>query len=370
VVLLAAEVVLEYLEWRQARLSAPLRMTTEFDPQGMLMRSESCSYQLRPSCQHDLWGGQVRIDRNGFRSSYDVSPQKDPHRTRIMLTGGSTAFGWGVPDGQDVAAYLGAMLNGSWEKGPYEVIDAAVPYYTSFHELNFYLHVLHDFHPDIVIVLDGRNDAHFAFMEGPDWRPVSAGVTGDIPFISLAPPASGQASFPSLDRLLMHSALYRSYDSLFPRSLAPAERVVFAGRPGRPRQVAPPTTEVNPAFIDQFVRQRTLLAREAVMDGCTCILALQPVIHVGKPLTAEEAKNCHLWGDCGPHFREYWPKLRAAAAHAEEPGAVNLDLTDVFADFHGQAYLDECHYTSDGNRLIADRLAQAVRAKTPTTRSP
>ncbi len=134
--------------------------------------------------------------------------------------------------------------------------------------------------------------------------------------------------------------------------------------------VAAPPRDVNPAFIDQFVRHREFLARTAAGDGCRCVLALQPVIHVGKVLTPKEQRSCRLWGSCGPDFREFWPRMQAAAVRLNVPGALTVDLTDLFADFSGEAYLDECHYTSEGNRLIARRLADIIRSSQPIRSSP
>lgn len=370
VLILGAEVVLAYLDWRIALLARPLRMTTEVDTHGLLARNEACSFQLRPSQAYDLWGGTVRIDANGFRSAEEVTLRKAPGRIRIMLTGGSTAFGWGVPDGQDLAGHLRVLLNGGQPGGGYEVINAAVPYYTSFHELNLYLHVLHAYAPDVLIDLHGRNDAYFAFKEGAQWQPVWAGKTGPAPFISsLGPlPSSEAEPFFDMQRLLMKSALYRRYDGFFPPLDLSGDLAFNPGKPGVPRRFTPPPSEVNPAFVDQFVRHRDLLARACAGDGCRCVLALQPVIYLGKPLTPEEEKYCGLWDDCGPHFRENWPRLQAAAARMDAAGATLVDLTDVFAAFFGEAYLDECHLTNAGNRLIAQQLAEIIRAQPPPRR--
>ena len=356
VVLLGAEVLFAYLDWRWAEMTKPLRMTTELDHTGLLARNEVCSFRLNASRTYDLWGGQVRVDANGFRSPSDVPLQKSSGRTRVILAGGSSAFGWGVPDGQDITAHMEAILNGSLPDGAYEVINAAVPYYTSFHELNLYLHVLHAYRPDVLIVLSGRNDARFAFEESAYWRPVWQGGTGPSPFIPLAKPVTSEPEpFFSLERLLMRSALYRRFDSLLgprPQMLTLDPTILQ----GRPRGIHSSPDEVNPAYIDQFVRHSRLLAQAAVDDGCLGLLGLQPIIHLGKLLTQTEEKKVSMWGEASPHFRTFWPRMQEALTRLDVPGAVVVDLTDVFANFNGDAYLDEYHYTSEGNRIIAERL--------------
>lgn len=44
VVLLGAEATLAYLDWKQAQLAKPLRLTTEYDHSGLLTRSDLCSF--------------------------------------------------------------------------------------------------------------------------------------------------------------------------------------------------------------------------------------------------------------------------------------------------------------------------------------
>lgn len=354
-VLLAGEVGFAYLDWLEARASGVLRKTTEFDPQGLLVRDEACSYRLRPSRELDLWGGKVRIDQHGFRNSGNPTLVKEPGRTRIILVGGSTAFGWGVPDGQELASHLRTLLNADGTTATTEVINAAVPYYTSFHELNLYLHVLHAWRPDVLVVLHGRNDAHFAFDRGNDWRPVWEGMTGPSPFIVINTQTPQPEPAFSLEAMLKHSALYRRYDGLFPA--LPSVPV----RSAAPESALP--DKVNPAFIEQFARHRDLLARAAVRDGCRCIFALQPVIDMGKRLTAQEQRFSKFWGNHAQHYQEMWPQVQAAASRLNVEGAIAVDLTDLFAGFNGDAYLDECHYTNEGNRLIAERLAGIIRSE-------
>lgn len=354
VIVLTAEAALAYLDWRESQLTSPLRASIEGLRAGMLIRHEACSYRLIPSRTYDIWGGPVAIDRNGFRSSYDVVLRKKPGQTRVMLLGGSSAFGWGLPDGRDPAGHLRTLLDAEMpEAGRYEVINAAVPYYTSFQELNAWLHVLYAYGPDVLIVLDGRNDMRNAVMDGRRWRPASEGGIGETPFARSDGSSEGRPAPPLLERALRRSALYRRVDAALhppaPPTLDP------------PEPMAADISEVNLAFIDQFVRHRELIAADAARRGCRCILALQPVIHVGKPLTPREREFARMWGDIGPKVRAVWPKLREAAVRTPVAGVEVVDLTKVFAAFAGEAYIDECHYSEEGSRLIAQRLADLVR---------
>lgn len=89
-------------------------------------------------------------DAHGFRVS-EADRSLDTH-ARVVLVGGSTAFGTGLEnDRETVASQLAHSLN-------VEVINAAVIGHGSGQELTYLLTELVDLHPDVVIALDGWND--------------------------------------------------------------------------------------------------------------------------------------------------------------------------------------------------------------------
>ncbi|GMU23173.1 MAG: hypothetical protein AMXMBFR13_32560 [Phycisphaerae bacterium] len=358
--LVAAEAFLAHLDSRQAQFATPLRRIGETDASGMLVRHEACSYRLRSSMRYDYWNGQVNIEAGGFRHSQDVPLEKEPGRIRVMLTGDSSAFGWGVPDGHDLSAHLREMLNAPGDAS-YEVINAAVPYYTSLQELNAYQHVLRAYRPDVLIVLHGRNDLWNAIVDGPAWRSAKQGGVGRTPFVSI-PPESEWSGRGSLEAALLHVALYR-------RLMEAVDPLPPPPRNKPPETRAWPVDQINLDFLGQFDLHRRRLAELAFQDGCTCILVLQPVVYLGKTLTALEERAARMWDGAGLVMRALWPKMREVAAAPVE-GAVCVDWTDAFADFAGPAYMDECHYTPEGHRLIAERLAQVVRSLAPAARTP
>ena len=118
----------------------------------------------------------VNVDSLGFRGSGFEVPK--PEGTyRIVVLGGSAAFGAGVPDGMTIPAYLEASLDADF---PYrvEVINAGVPGGTSFGERWRALNQLPEVGPDLVVVYSGYNDslarhdnpgiAHFAHVRELD----------------------------------------------------------------------------------------------------------------------------------------------------------------------------------------------------------
>lgn len=340
-VLVMLELGLAIKDRGESLMDNPLRMSASTSSDGLLKKNADGSYQFVPSRRYELWGGTVTIDRNGFRSTYDVTPRKTPESVRVLLIGGSSLFGWLVPDGRDIGAHLRAMLNPPGKSEKFEVINAAVPYYTSYQEMRHLDTLLAGFKPDIVVVLDGRNDVRYAIIEGSQWKPADEGGLGETPFY---------------DEFLRWR---RRHDSALLRSAIYRRLHAAASRFEPPAQSRPRAGPVDLRFIDQFVQHRQTMANQCRISGADCILALQPVIHLGKSLTEREQEFSRMWDDIGPAVREVWPRVRQAVSHSSE-SAVTLDLTELFADLKEEAYLDECHYSNEGNRLIAQRLAAAI----------
>ncbi|HVC08550.1 MAG TPA: hypothetical protein VNH15_01255 [Elusimicrobiota bacterium] len=106
------------------------------------------------------------INSSGYRGP-EISPLR-PGQKRIIVVGGSTAFGTGLnSDGETFAVHLEKLLPGT------QVINAAVIGYESGNELALVARSLINLNPNLIIALDGFND--FAEFHNPDWDPHVAG---------------------------------------------------------------------------------------------------------------------------------------------------------------------------------------------------
>ena len=111
-------------------------------------------------------------DDHGFRGNGRDRPL-DTHG-RVVLIGGSTAFGTGLEsDSETVASKLAKLLNA-------EVINAAVIGHGSGQELTYLLTDLVDTHPDLVIALDGWNDYYKRLEVGDPVEVLVGGAALDV----------------------------------------------------------------------------------------------------------------------------------------------------------------------------------------------
>ena len=103
----------------------------------------------------------LNIDASGRRAtvSPDVSFDYKPP-FRVWALGGSTMFGWGVPDRFTIPSQLQMALQELLPERQVQVINFGVPWYNSSHELALLVSSVRtaEHMPDVVVFLDGVND--------------------------------------------------------------------------------------------------------------------------------------------------------------------------------------------------------------------
>ncbi len=105
-------------------------------------------------------GGRVRINEDGFRDSISPSTPKRNDEIRVLLVGGSTTFGIGLPDDEIWAARLKRLLTEAMKPMSVEVINAGVGGYTTAESLKALETRGLAYLPDIVVIGHVYNDVN------------------------------------------------------------------------------------------------------------------------------------------------------------------------------------------------------------------
>jgi hypothetical protein len=117
-------------------------------------------FKLKPNLKNAiLWGTEVNTNAQGFRYSKDISA-KNNDAFRIFLLGGSTAFGIGASTEKNTLAVITEDILRKQTNCDVEFINAAVPGFTSGQEMGLFLNKLLDYSPDLIVIMDGFNDAY------------------------------------------------------------------------------------------------------------------------------------------------------------------------------------------------------------------
>ena len=124
----------------------------------LFMRDPRLHWKLRPNADVVFEKRRVRTDPQGFQGE---APRAD-ERTLLVL-GDSTAFGWGVGEGEAFADILAARLSTAGPNAPalapLRVVNAGMPGYSSFQVRLQAEALIPRFRPAFVIVCVGNNEA-------------------------------------------------------------------------------------------------------------------------------------------------------------------------------------------------------------------
>jgi len=120
------------------------------------MRSNLDGYRLRGEGWPEYHSFNFSTNTLGLRSPEIKADKTGP---RVLILGDSCSFGYGLADNETYPAILQGVLASDGAKSKPEVINAAVPGYTSWQCLRFLEVEGLRLHPDIVVMGCGFNDS-------------------------------------------------------------------------------------------------------------------------------------------------------------------------------------------------------------------
>lgn len=278
-------------------------------------------------------GETINIDADGIRMTPAAGAGGKPYR--VFAFGGSAMLGFGSPDWGTIPAYLQSSLKeGSravavtnfGEKG-WVSTQGVIELMRQLQAGNV---------PDLVVFYDGLNDSLFAFEDGH---------------------AGGHAGQPRIAMLLEHPLLGAALDSNISRFLLPRLEH-FAPRPKR----ADPGDRLASAVADTYLSNYRTVEALAAQYGFRFEFFLQPVISIeAKALTADEQRMRAEMDYSAPGFAEMVGRVYALV-EARGRGSDRLrSLTHVYDAQCSQLWIDWIHVTPEGNKLVADAMAEALR---------
>ncbi|HET6203245.1 MAG TPA: GDSL-type esterase/lipase family protein [Planctomycetota bacterium] len=292
----------------------------------------------------------IELDERGFRSK-PFADRKPRGAFRLFLLGGSTAVGYGIrSNAETITGQLLRGLESRFPDRPFEVVNAAVSGYTSTQELILLHTKVLGWRPDVVVVLDGRND--FYFSTSPRWRP-----HGNDDVESVASLVEGTTQSP-LRSLLRRSSLLRRLGLV--RRLGRDWASAAAG-------AAREEGRLRPEAVDLWARNLRYMQALARSEGARTLFLLQPSLtHTEKKLTDEEVGLLRGLDRKPKTFVEGYARLSAAlfgeaARRIEELRSAGVDAVDcraIFGEETGTVFTDECHLNALGARYVADLLLE------------
>ena len=321
-----------YPGWREEDVNALLQETPREDHE--FEYEPWTGFRERP-----FRGRFVNIDPAGFRVSKDQAPWPPrAGQTNVFVFGGSTAFGWYLPDNETIPSYLqpcGAQQHVA-------VYNFARPAYFSSQELALFQQLLRSGHvPRVAVFIDGLNE--FILSDG-----VPKFTTDLRQFMD------GKVESNPLSNLPMVRAAHWLRDRLSPKSSAAA-------------QAEPAPNYADPAVlnavVERWLANKKMIASLAAAYGVRPIFVWQPM-----PLYKYDLRYhffLHNEKAFGGFVRaEYGYPLMAEQQAQGKLGSDVLWLADIQENKRENLYVDSVHYTAAFSKEIAGRICGFMGAGT------
>ncbi|MFT4974568.1 MAG: lysophospholipase L1-like esterase [Myxococcota bacterium] len=287
-------------------------------------------YELRPGV-HTLGGATAAINSLGLRGPEPTPPR--PNMRRLMTTGDSSIFGFGVSDGEvfsDVAAAsLGAGV---------EAINAATPGYSTLQTINLLKLRALALEPDLIVIGNLWSDNNFdLFVDREVLAEYQAYQQGLI----------GRAR-----GLLQWSSIYRALD--WQLRVRPAvERVLWIDhRQGQGRDG--PHSNRRRVEVNDYAASLERLVGIASGAGAEVAFLI--------PANVEFATEATETGP--PHGWEVYRQVMRDTA--DRHGALLLDVPALFRDSgrsSEELFIDVMHPSVLGHQLMGAALAELLRER-------
>lgn len=282
-------------------------------------------------------GRFLNIDQYGRRRTISPSAKQSGKPPLIIWTfGGSTMFGWGLPDQYTLPSQLQVKLQTSIPEREVRCVNFGTPWYNSSHEAALFIANLRaqKEQPDIAIFLDGYNDlSHIVYYnnEAPLFNELNAAWEARIASFTTPPPwIIFSPNFP----------VYRLERRLGYQPYQPAQLKKEALQEGK--------TERLKIAISRYRFNRRMINVIGQEFGVATYFFLQPV-----PDWTDKDRVTIIQ----PDYRV----LRENLTQNNDKDLF-LDLTGVLAtlDPHYYQTIDHSHYSDVATSVIATRIAELI----------
>lgn len=288
-------------------------------------------------------GRYVNVHEAGFRISAEQGPwPADPAAFNVFVFGGSTAFGYGVGDGETFASHLARGLTAlAPARRPRVYNFARGSYYSTQERVLFAELIQEGAAPAVALFLDGLNEFFYLRDEPAHSDRMRAALEEDAPDLAAALRRAARA-LPAL----------RLIESLKPAAAPEAPEPEDRGGVGANR-----SGSNLERIVSRYVANKRLIESAAREHGIAPVFVWQPI-----PMYRYEHRDAD-----GPRpglgSAERWRRRYEHVAERMRRGDLGSDFVwcaDVAQGAPGPLYVDRVHYSGLMNRRIAEAVLAAL----------
>lgn len=299
-------------------------------------------------------GQYVNVHEAGFRFSHAQGPwPPSSSNVNIFVFGGSTTFGYGVPDWQTIPSHLQEALRRKRRDSRICVYNFGTNSYYSSLERNLFVSLIIDgYRPDIAVFIDGLNEFFYI-----DNTPKYSQQLSDLLDLAVGQKAAPSPWFGVVKSLplirLMEAALARRqitdrWATGDPNLLTQEDVAYFDDR------------RVIDKVIETYRRNKRLIEAVASRLGVTTLFVWQPVPSYGLDLRRHPFPK-----DCKKMYSAFgYPVVRELYERGDL-GTNFLWAADLQTTAPDPLYVDMVHYSSRFCGVLAEHIADALVKQWP-----
>lgn len=365
----------------------------------LVVQQSAAGYQLKPNQQNPA----IALNPQGFRTNQPLEVSKPKNEVRILVLGGSTAFGTLAQNNDatfaqqlekqlnqqvldqrnnsksfrpDVLPYFADEQEKALKLPPrireaqYRVINAAVPGYTSGNSLAQLSHLL-AYQPDAIVLLDGYGDLLLPSNQPIATIPHLDRLTSNAANHLLSTLSTGLSQFIQQFYIIKLPAFFLTKPKPTVEAVVdPSETNTGALRDRLPKDEA--ELKRRSDRYQTNLQQISLLAAGAKIP---VLYALQPELahRSASSITKSEKSLLDSLGkDYGDRIDKSYKSLQSAAENAKKnsPNLIILKNKERIDRIKGDVFLDPIHLTLEGHRAIAEQLYEAIAPKLQVEAKP
>lgn len=309
-------------------------------------------WKLEPNRRMDSPDGAVtQINAVGLRTRLLPTEPKKPGEKRILVTGDSSVYGWGQPDGLTYAEQLEAELNANFTGVTFSVINLGVPGYSTVQTLRLLEDLGWAYEPDLLVVHNIFSDCNIDSFQ-------------DEVALRLTDP-DGTAFRWALHRSRLYCSVYMPWARAQGSANQATNRVLQPGNPvganaGATLEVIDQVIDLSRVPLSDYLDNLSTIKAEAAARGATMVVApLAQEWDVGiwnAPMTPPTEGQVLPW----------YPYREAQAEWAAEAGVPRIYLPEVFAKApvdKTDLFIDNMHPSVTGASIMAHEVVQLLRAQ-------
>ena len=305
-------------------------------------------WKLEPNRKFETGDDVTQINAIGLRETLLPTTPKKTNEKRILVTGDSSIYGWGVKDNETYAVYLERELRRRF-RNPIEVINLGVPGYSTEQTIKLLEQYGWNYQPDLLIVSNIFSDCNIDAFQ-------------DKQALALTDPEQS-FWYRNLKTSRLYCSMYMPWATYQANLNQNPNRVLMPGIPVGPNAAVTlenlnDTLALSRVPLSHYTENLSKITGDAKDKGAKVLLA---------PLAQEW--DVGIWNVPMPkpsqdHILPWEPYRKAQQSWAKKQNIDIISFPKAFAEYNGdkaKLFVDNMHPSKHGTALMAKTVAEHLQ---------